>query len=124
MPKTDNQQRKPTELDAFIGAQIRKRRVMLGMSQKELAAAISVSYQQLQKYERCGNRIAASRLADIAEALDAPLAYFYGQQKADFEGEEIGRRALLVAGLVEAMPMAEQERVLGICKSLKSLDAT
>ena len=64
-------------IDDHIGARIRERRVMLGLSQLQLAEMISVTYQQAHKYERGINRVSAGRLFEIARALSAPIAYFY-----------------------------------------------
>lgn len=64
-------------LDQTIGANIRKRRVALGLSQAELGACLSVSFQQIQKYERARNRVAASTLVRLAIALKCRLEDFF-----------------------------------------------
>src|SRR5713226_8422115 len=69
--------RSTAAIDDHIGARIRERRVMLGVSQQQLAEMISVTYQQAHKYERGINRVSAGRLFDIARALSAPITYFY-----------------------------------------------
>lgn len=66
-----------TEIDNHVGVRVRMRRAQLGMSQEALARAVGVSFQQVQKYERGTNRIGASRLHQIAEALRVPITYFY-----------------------------------------------
>jgi transcriptional regulator with XRE-family HTH domain len=73
-----------TQIDDHIAARIRERRAMLGLTQQELGEMIGVSYQQIYKYERRENRIAAGRLYEIARVLDVPITYFY---------EELGQRA-------------------------------
>lgn len=71
-----------TAVDKRLGERVRARRLAIGMSQEELAAALGVTFQQVQKYEKGANRIAASRLVDIAAALDLPIADFFdGLQK-------------------------------------------
>ncbi len=65
-------------LDEYIGARMRLRRLLLGMSQDALSAKLSVSFQQVQKYEKGTNRISAARLFELARALDVPVQYFYG----------------------------------------------
>src|SRR5438477_10298342 len=67
----------PHPIDTSVGAQIRLRRRSLGMSQDELGREIGVSFQQIQKYENGGNRVSASRLAQIAEVLKMPFATFF-----------------------------------------------
>ncbi|MBR0641350.1 helix-turn-helix domain-containing protein [Plastoroseomonas hellenica] len=64
-------------VDRHIAARLRERRLLLGLSQVELATLIGVSYQQLQKYETGANRIAAGRLYEIARSLRTPVASFY-----------------------------------------------
>ncbi len=64
-------------IDAHVGHQIRQRRAALGISQEQLAGALGLSFQQVQKYERGVNRVGASRLHDLAQALDVPIGYFF-----------------------------------------------
>nr|WP_281417470.1 helix-turn-helix transcriptional regulator [Plastoroseomonas hellenica] len=64
-------------VDQHIAARLRERRLVMGLSQADLAALIGVSYQQLQKYETAENRIAAGRLYEIARSLRTPVAWFY-----------------------------------------------
>ncbi len=64
-------------IDAYIGARVRLRRVMLGMSQEALGEHLSLTFQQIQKYEKGVNRISASRLFELARALDVPVQYFF-----------------------------------------------
>lgn len=60
-----------------IGRRLRERRLSLGLSQVELARRLGVTYQQVQKYERGANRIAADRLHDLSRILDVPIPFFY-----------------------------------------------
>ena len=64
-------------VDRHVGHRLRERRSMLGLSQESLAAAIGVSFQQVQKYERGVNRISASRLWLAAQLLDVDIDYFF-----------------------------------------------
>lgn len=73
-----NKARSPTNLDAIIGERIKQGRLLRGLSQEDLAERLGVTFQQLQKYEKSTNRVAASRLYAIATALELPLAYFFG----------------------------------------------
>ena len=65
------------DLDRHVGARIRERRIMLGLTQQQLADLIGVTYQQAHKYERGINRVSAGRLFEIARALSAPVSHFY-----------------------------------------------
>ena len=64
-------------VDKHVGQRIRDRRVMLGLSQQQMADMIGVTYQQAHKYERGINRISAGRLFEIARVLNVPIAFFY-----------------------------------------------
>lgn len=68
---------KPNEIDAFVGRRIRDRRLRLGMSQVQLAEGLGLTFQQVQKYEKGGNRVGAGRLYALAQVLDVPVSYFF-----------------------------------------------
>ncbi len=65
------------EVDRFVGGRIRERRIMMGLTQQEMAELISVSYQQAHKYERGYNRVSAGLLFEIAQALGVPVSHFF-----------------------------------------------
>jgi transcriptional regulator with XRE-family HTH domain len=73
-------QRSTGKYDLELGKRIRLRRVELGISQSDLADKLGVSFQQVQKYEKGVNRVGASRLQQIATALDVPVTFFYESQ--------------------------------------------
>jgi transcriptional regulator with XRE-family HTH domain len=78
-PKIDS----PSVVDLHVGARVRMRRMLLGMSQEKLGTAIGLTFQQVQKYERGSNRIGASRLFDIAKVLDVPIQFFFEGMTAE-----------------------------------------
>ena len=65
------------EIDQYIGGKIRLRRTMLGISQQKLGDLLSLTFQQVQKYERGSSRVGGSRLFQIAQVLEVPIAYFF-----------------------------------------------
>lgn len=67
----------PHEVDRYVGAQIRARRMMLNLSQEEIGKHLGVTFQQLQKYERGDNRVSASRLFRLSCILDVDPNYFF-----------------------------------------------
>lgn len=70
-------------LDKYVGKRLKLRRVMLRMSQEELASMIGVTFQQVQKYESGANRISASRLFIISKVLQVDVSFFfYGLEEA------------------------------------------
>ena len=87
-------------VDVHVGARVRLRRTLLGMSQEKLGQAIGLTFQQVQKYERGTNRIGASRLHELARVLDVPVAFFFEDlnlgdaASAGVDGERKGPRGL------------------------------
>lgn len=64
-------------VDLYVGARLRIRRKVLGLSQTQLADALGITFQQIQKYERGANRISASKLYEAARLLQSPVSYFF-----------------------------------------------
>lgn len=64
-------------VDRHVGARVRVRRILAGISQVQLGAALGVTYQQVQKYEKGANRISASRLQQISGVLGVPVDFFF-----------------------------------------------
>lgn len=89
--------RRPDPTDELVGRRIRERRRELKMSQTRLGQAIGVSFQQIQKYEKGTNRISASKLNRVAEALGVEPGYFYAGWDTHLSG----------------MSEPEQQRILG-----------
>ena len=71
------QKKAPNPIDRHVGSRVRMRRVLLGMSQEKLGEALSLTFQQVQKYEKGTNRIGASRLQQISKALSVPPSFFF-----------------------------------------------
>ena len=69
----------PHPIDIHVGNRVRLRRVLLGMSQEDLASRLGITFQQVQKYERGLNRISGSRLYDISKILQANIDYFFDE---------------------------------------------
>jgi transcriptional regulator with XRE-family HTH domain len=67
----------PNPVDVHIGKRVRLRRMMIGLSQEEVAESIGVAFQQIQKYECAVNRISTSRLWSLAKVLHCPVTFFY-----------------------------------------------
>ena len=66
-----------TDIELHLGKRLRRRRRLLGMTQQQLAMQVGLRFQQIQKYECGANRISASRLWQLSEALETPVSYFY-----------------------------------------------
>ena len=64
-------------VDVHVGKRIRQRRWLTGMTQQKLAELVGIKFQQIQKYETGANRVSASRLWDIADALGVPVSFFF-----------------------------------------------
>ena len=110
----------PNPIDRHVGAQIRVRRRTLGVTQSQLAETLGVTFQQVQKYENGANRVSASRLWQVAEALQTSVAHFYeglGEQRHTPAGDE-AREAFAVLtlttegrALAEAFPRIRSSRL-------------
>jgi transcriptional regulator with XRE-family HTH domain len=80
----------PHPVDVHVGKRVRQARWMKSMSQSDLAERVGIKFQQIQKYEVGANRISASRLWDIAEALEVDVAFFFaGMQRREASGNDI-----------------------------------
>ncbi len=64
-------------VDSHVGQRLRQRRWLMGMTQQELGSAVGIRFQQIQKYESGANRVSASRLWDISQVLEVPVAFFF-----------------------------------------------
>jgi len=84
-----------TAADVGFGQRVRLRRMMLGMSQTDLGAALGVTFQQIQKYERGINRVRTSTLVKLAATLGVPITYFFEGSNENSDGE--GSEADLIA---------------------------
>lgn len=67
----------PNPIDKHVGARVRMRRMLAGVSQEKLGEALGLTFQQVQKYEKGANRISASRLQQIAGFLEVPVSFFF-----------------------------------------------
>jgi transcriptional regulator with XRE-family HTH domain len=139
MGKRGGKRGRANPIDAHVGARVRLRRTLLGMSQEKLGEAIGLTFQQVQKYERGANRIGASRLFDLSRVLDVPVSFFYddmaegtsvaaarglAEAQTPFEGQELGKREILE--LARAFDKIKDEkvrrRILELTKSLATHD--
>lgn len=80
------EEKTPNPIDIHVGARVRMRRLLLGLSQDKLGDELGVTFQQVQKYERGANRIGASRLFEIARVLSVPIGFFFEGMDANTQG--------------------------------------
>ncbi len=115
-----NDERAANAVDRKLGQRVRSRRLEIGMSQEKLAELLGVTFQQVQKYEKGVNRIAASRLFDIAAALDVPVARFFeniASARVAAPGVAEGRREFVD----DALATPEGAQLLALFASIKSV---
>jgi len=119
-------------IDMHVGQRVRARRLELGMSQIQLAGALGVSFQQIQKNERASNRMGQGRIYRAAVALGVPVSYFFDGLPADLPGlakltksalktareprDRENRSALLKA--IAALPEGKARVALHFCRKL------
>lgn len=82
----------PNPVDIHVGARVRLRRTLLGMSQEKLGEAIGLTFQQVQKYERGANRVGASRLYDLSRVLDVPVSFFFDDMPDEISSKSVHER--------------------------------
>jgi transcriptional regulator with XRE-family HTH domain len=97
------------DIDRHVGARIRERRIMLGLTQQQLADLIGVTYQQAHKYERGINRVSAGRLFEIARVLSVPVSYFFEGLDTQ-SGHPIGQRERMCLELARNFAQISNER--------------
>lgn len=91
-----------------IGEKVKKKRRELGISQEELAERLGVTYQQVQRYENGMNKLNVENIQVIADALDTPVSYFFGN----------GRKDIVSEGLTPYLPV-DESKLLGYFKRIK-----
>lgn len=122
----------PEFVDVHVGSKVRLRRKAVGKSQQQMADAIRLTFQQVQKYERGSNRISASKLYQIAQSLQVPVDYFFeGLEQAHLGAEgqsELGARLFLKT--TEGVELAKWFQQIsarhrrGVLALVRSLDDT
>ncbi|QLH40608.1 MAG: helix-turn-helix transcriptional regulator [Defluviicoccus sp.] len=101
---------KGTDVDRYVGSRIRERRVMLGLSQQQMAHLIGVTYQQAHKYERGINRISAGRLFEIARVLRVPVSYFFEGLEGNGSEDDLSIRQRMCLELARNFTQIPNER--------------
>ena len=112
-------------VDAHVGKRIRHRRWMVGMTQQQLADKVGIKFQQIQKYETGMNRVSASRLWDVADALGVSISFFFegladGEAAtAQMQGDMMAdKEALELVRSYYAIPEAQRRRLFDLARVL------
>jgi transcriptional regulator with XRE-family HTH domain len=100
-------------VDVHVGKRVRHRRWMVGMTQQQLGDIVGIKFQQIQKYETGMNRISASRLWDIAQALDVSISFFF----EGFDGEENAADSAVAAAAVQRGDLLADKEALELVRS-------
>lgn len=96
-------------VDEHIAQRLQLRRIMLGMTQSDLAKKCGISFQQIQKYETAGNRIPAARLFDLSQALETSVAFFFSGLPGNYPPETKSNRSMRVSELSDEDPLSKNE---------------
>jgi transcriptional regulator with XRE-family HTH domain len=99
--RTERVEGRPSPIDVHVGARIRLRRTLLGMSQERLGESLGLTFQQIQKYERGVNRVGASRLFDLSRVLDVPISFFFDDMPEPLAREYGGSAVRRAVGFAE-----------------------
>jgi len=105
-----NTSSRATTTDCHVGLRIRSRRVMLGLSQQQMADLIGVTYQQTHKYERGINRISAGRLYEISQVLKVPVNFFFDGLDDHIDESALPERQRMCLGLARNFSQISNER--------------
>ncbi|MFN4100146.1 MAG: helix-turn-helix domain-containing protein [Pararhodobacter sp.] len=112
-------------VDVHVGKRIRHRRWMVGMTQQQLADAVGIKFQQIQKYETGMNRVSASRLWDIARTLGVQIGFFFeglaGESASDAVVETdilANKEAMELVRAYYAIPEAQRKRLFDLARVL------
>jgi transcriptional regulator with XRE-family HTH domain len=112
-------------VDAHVGKRIRHRRWMIGMTQQQLADKVGIKFQQIQKYETGMNRVSASRLWDIADAMGVTIAFFFEGLSEVAQAEHAAntdmmadKEALELVRSYYAIPEAQRRRLFDLARVL------
>ena len=97
--------KRPNPTDVYVGGRVRMRRKLLGLSQEKLGEKLGITFQQIQKYEKGTNRVGASRLQDMASALEVPISFFFPDTSP--AGEVTGMQEEGAAFMMDFMSTAE-----------------
>ena len=97
----------PNPTDKYVGARIRMRRLMLGMSQTALAQGLDLTFQQIQKYEKGTNRVGASRLQQISEVLQVPVSFLFDGGPSGVIGGEVSAESASPAYIADFLATSE-----------------
>jgi transcriptional regulator with XRE-family HTH domain len=120
--------RHAARIDHHVGDRIRRRRTILGYTQEQLADALDISYQQIQKYETGANRVSAGRLFQISQRLEVPITFFFDGLGIDFvdEGAAWSNRSTIetVRSLNQISDPAVRMAVLSLVKALAASPET
>ena len=84
--------KKPNPVDIHVGRRIRLRRTLMGMSQEKLGTAVTLTFQQIQKYESGANRVGSSRLFQFSKVLSVPVSFFFDDMPPEVSGAPAGLR--------------------------------
>ncbi|HTJ65320.1 MAG TPA: helix-turn-helix transcriptional regulator [Alphaproteobacteria bacterium] len=109
----------PSPVDVHVGARVRLRRTLMGMSQEKLGSAVGLTFQQIQKYERGANRIGASRLFEMSRVLEVPVQFFFDDMHTEPESSDYKP----MSGEIEADPKAPEQDPLGRRETLELVRA-
>jgi transcriptional regulator with XRE-family HTH domain len=123
--KQDLGRRRAEDIDRHVGARLRERRVMLGLSQQQLAELIGVTFQQAYKYERGINRVTSGRLYEIAQALDVDIGYFFDRTGSDDASRPTQQERLLLEFVRYFMAIPNrrhQEEIVSLAHALSEAD--
>lgn len=115
-------------VDIHVGDKLRQRRWMTGLTQQQLGESVGIRFQQIQKYENGTNRVSASRLWDLATALNVPVSFFFegiDGQPVDNDEARAGilsdKEAINLVRVYSAIPKEQRRKLLDLARLLSDV---
>lgn len=118
-----------SHIDVHVGKQLARARMKMGLNQSEVARMLGLTFQQIQKYEKGTNRMSASVLWTLSEAMDLPVAYFFdglkdGGNAAEQVFASIGRHGMQMADVYTGLTHTQQMMLLELAREISRPTAT
>lgn len=118
-------------VDVHVGKRIRQRRWLIGMTQQKLAELVGIKFQQIQKYETGANRVSASRLWDIGQAMSVPVSFFFEGLTMEPAPDDVAstvpddligdKEAMELVRSYYAIPEAQRRRLFDLARVLSDV---
>ena len=106
-----------SSIDEHVGARLKQRRTLMGLSQEKLAEAVGITFQQIQKYENGANRVSAGRLYEFSSILSVPVTYFFDNIAGSDTGGVLGMAESAQAGFESQEDLIQKKETIDLIRT-------